>query len=589
MPTGAYTAADLAPTPQQTGAYSQADLAPQQPGLWQRFKGAIGSAQDAFDKAAQTQPVDTSSIGGFARSVGNDLGAGAVRVFTPLAHPVQAAVGMAKMGSAAMGNFGDDLEIAQGIVKPFIQNPSGEAVAAIPQAALALAGMGEAKAPMQAIEDSGGGGGVFRTPPVEGQNYTPTQLRARAAATAYGNASAGTVPQDLAAKTGSILRDTAAHEPEAVAAINGKNPLSAVQADIDLHQAAQARIDQAHETILAPVRNRPVDTSAIQQAVHPSPEQLQGMDPADVNVVNRMQARAANVTTLGGLNKFRQFMNTEDTTLRGNPSYAQTIGTPALVHDMANATREAYYNALQDVTGQDFTGLKRMEGALIKQSAGLQSALPRLSMAEARANAPFDLRNATGDILEGTTRSGAPGLPIISGAATKIGEAVKGTKLAQMQRQLQTFYSDLPAQSTVQMPQGARIAGLLQRGPIEMQPPAGPQWTPSPSPPVYAGSAASRLGRMLPAPPIELPGAVEQSVPAYATDTTAARTGRLLPAQSGAPSILPYNPQMTIGEQQAAMMQYLRRRQQLGLPAKSQPIPLPSSFEQLMSLRNGTQ
>ena len=135
MPTGAYTAADLAPTPQQTGAYSQADLAPQQPGLWQRFKGAIGSAQDAFDKAAQTQPVDTSSIGGFARSVGNDLGAGAVRVFTPLAHPVQAAVGMAKMGSAAMGNFGDDLEIAQGIVKPFIQNPSGEAVAAIPQAA----------------------------------------------------------------------------------------------------------------------------------------------------------------------------------------------------------------------------------------------------------------------------------------------------------------------------------------------------------------------------------------------------------------------------------------------------------------------
>ena len=115
--------------------------------------------------------------------------------------------------------------------------------------------------------------------------------------------------------------------------------------------------------------------------------------------------------------------------------------------------REAYYNALQDVTGQDFTGLKRMEGALIKQSAGLQSALPRLSMAEARANAPFDLRNATGDILEGTTRSGAPGLPIISGAATKIGEAVKGTKLAQMQRQLQTFYSDLPAQSTVHVPQ----------------------------------------------------------------------------------------------------------------------------------------
>lgn len=516
MPTGTYTTSDLAPAPQQIGAYSQADLAPQRDfsrltanpnreGTYavntpqgntlqvpysnvpvvQRLQGfnlapydAKRYAKDfdagggngltaasllsgnspghqAMDQAAQTVPIH--SVG----DVASNLGSGSVRVtMLPIAHPINTAMGALKsaayLGGTAMGvQMPESFNPITPIAEQFAQNPAGEAVAAIPQVALALAGMGAAKSPIGALEDSGGSGGsggVFRTPLVKDQNYTPTQLRARAAATAYGNTSAGTVPQDLAANTGSILRDTAAQTPDAVAAINSKNPLASVQADIDLHHAAQARIDRAHETILDPVRNRPVDTSAIQQAVQPSPEQLQGMDPADVNVVNRMQARAANVTTLGGLNKFRQFMNTEDTTLRGNPSYAQTIGTPALVHDMANAAREAYYNALQDVTGQDFTGLKRMEGALIKQSAGLQSALPRLSMAEARANAPFDWRNTVGDVLEGTTRSGAPGLPIISGAATKIGEAVKGTKLAQMQRQLQTFYSDLPSQSTIQIP-----------------------------------------------------------------------------------------------------------------------------------------
>ena len=211
------------------------------------FLSGNSPGHQAIDQAAQTGP--NNSIAGVA----NNLGAGSVRAtIQPIAHPIDTVKGLAKTALWAGGQVAgvpmpESFNPITPIVQQFVRNPGGEAVAAIPQVALALAGMGEAKAPMQAIEDSGGGGGVFRTPPVEGQNYTPTQLRARARRRPMEMLLPGTVPQDLAAKTGLILRDTAAHEPEAVAAINGKIPSRPpqLQADIDLHQAAQAR-RQAH-------------------------------------------------------------------------------------------------------------------------------------------------------------------------------------------------------------------------------------------------------------------------------------------------------------------------------------------------------
>jgi hypothetical protein len=56
--------------------------------------------------------------------------------------------------------------------------------------------------------------------------------------------------------------------------------------------------------------------------------------------------------------------------------------------------------------------------------------------------------------------------------------------------------------------------------------------------------------------------------------------GHQLPAQSGAPTILPYNPQMTPGEQVAAAMQAARQNPQLALPAsagRGAPTILPTS------------
>lgn len=120
-------------TPQQFTNFVPDDSAetsqpPQQPSIAKAFQGAV-------DKAATTEPVT-----GF-KSVLNNLGAGATRLtLSPLAHPVQFAGGLVKTLAAGMGDQQAKNELVQGMVKPFLENPSGEAVAAVPQAAMALIG-----------------------------------------------------------------------------------------------------------------------------------------------------------------------------------------------------------------------------------------------------------------------------------------------------------------------------------------------------------------------------------------------------------------------------------------------------------------
>ena len=120
----------------------------QRPGLWQQFKNDIGAGQAAVDTAATPPPIDTSSVGGFVRSVGGALGAGATRlVFEPFAHPLDTANGAARLAEAGMGNPAAQREVSTRIASQFLQNPSGEAVAALPAAALATTGLGEGAAP----------------------------------------------------------------------------------------------------------------------------------------------------------------------------------------------------------------------------------------------------------------------------------------------------------------------------------------------------------------------------------------------------------------------------------------------------------
>lgn len=94
----------------------------------------------------------------------------------------------------------------------------------------------------------------------------------------------------------------------------------------------------------------------------------------------------------------------------------------------------------------------------------------------------------------------------------------------------------------------SRYAGLLERGPIQTPPPA------------------------------DTSGSIPYQPPPVDATTRAVRLGRLLPAQTGGPIELPYVPEMTGGEQLAALLHYLRNNKPpKGLPAKSSPIRLPAS------------
>jgi hypothetical protein len=101
----------------------------------------VQSVQQAIDRGAQTEPV--AGVG----SALNDLGAGATRVMlSPIAHPLQTIGSAAQMIGAMIPGSPQMWDVGQKMVAPFVQNPSGEAIAAIPQAAMALAGGGEGAA-----------------------------------------------------------------------------------------------------------------------------------------------------------------------------------------------------------------------------------------------------------------------------------------------------------------------------------------------------------------------------------------------------------------------------------------------------------
>ena len=128
---------DAAPTHPKGDIFDQLPDTPAKspPSLWQRYKNNFEAGQAAIDEAATPPPV--TSVG----STANALGAGATRVvLSPIAHPVRTAEGVGTMLRAAMGDTAAQQEFGQSVVEPFVRNPSGEAVAAIPQAALALAG-----------------------------------------------------------------------------------------------------------------------------------------------------------------------------------------------------------------------------------------------------------------------------------------------------------------------------------------------------------------------------------------------------------------------------------------------------------------
>ena len=101
----------------------------------------IKSAQAAFDRAAT--PDQWNSRPGFMghiQTIGNDLGAGAAALATPIVHPLKTAESMGTLLKAGMGDTGAAWRASSSMAKPFVENPVGSSIAAIPQAALLAAG-----------------------------------------------------------------------------------------------------------------------------------------------------------------------------------------------------------------------------------------------------------------------------------------------------------------------------------------------------------------------------------------------------------------------------------------------------------------
>ncbi len=295
---------------------------------------------------------------------------------------------------------------------------------------------------------------------VPNENFTPIQAKSHAAVIAEGSAAGDTgyIPKDIAQATSTKLRETAAANPNEIQAIQHGSPEDAFAAHQSILQKAKAEIDQRHETALAPVADRPVDMTGVQKAIQPTKYELEGMDPTDAKALTDLQQRAGQIQTLRGLNEFRQQLATEDTTLRNPMAQGKSALYPQSVRNLYGAVRDAYYDALEKATGKDFQADKRLEGNIIQEQRGALSSAPRLTVAEAKEGATLP-RQTFGDIVEGTTRTGQPGIPIIGGVASKFGRAIRGTKLGQIQQHLQRFYSDLPEAPTadVQRP----IAGQL--------------------------------------------------------------------------------------------------------------------------------
>lgn len=121
----------------QGGASGEASTA--SPSLLSQTLHGNAPWQRSIDKAAETEPVTG------VKSALNDLGAGTTRIIaSPVAHPLETIKGLGETLAAGFGNDSARYDLTRKMVEPFLRNPSGETVAAIPQAVMALAGGKEA-------------------------------------------------------------------------------------------------------------------------------------------------------------------------------------------------------------------------------------------------------------------------------------------------------------------------------------------------------------------------------------------------------------------------------------------------------------
>lgn len=367
---------------------------------------------------------------------------------------------------------------------------------------------------------------------VPGENYTPIQHQALSGVLARGTGMGKDYfPKDVATTIASPLRQAAADNPVIANIIHSGAPEDSLAATQHLLDLAKHDIDMQHQTALRPVSGTPVDMKPVQDAVS-FPSSLKDFAPDDAAAVSDLKARLGNVKTLGGMNDLRMYLNRElAPEFRKNAVAAGRSGAvDSAMSDALSATREHYYDQLEKATGQDFSGLKRTEGGLIKAQEALGNAAPQLASKEALAGEPKGVAATAADALQGgRTIARGP----VSGTANMVAEKIlKQTPLKPVQEGLQRFFSNLPEPTKPGAPPVSRFTqapALLPAGQPQVLPklPANAGIGPvdnGTAPPRATGFNVSPAGEVRPGP----------TPPASpATVTPAPAQTRALPAQAG--------------------------------------------------------
>ena len=480
----------------------------------------VQTAQRAFDAAAQTEPINTSNAGAFAGSVANNLGAGATRVFSPIAHPVDTVVGLAKtaggLAAASQGNPYPLAETLTPVAQQIAKNPGGEAIAAIPQVAMAL--VGGAKAPAmaedaaQAIAPKLGEVGNPVTGLKNMMAGPPEAQMTKALQPAKNNISFGA---DL--KT--ALPQMKAAEQQLGKPIEGFDDAAqaAILAKKNVWQHVQARLQGAGQ------QGATIDGNPIADAMMSSIDKRMGIQ--NPGLTAKIQSIADTYRRPLDVNEAEDFIQSNNKELTGyyaknKVSQQAAEADPEIAAKVAegNALRSALYDKLDSLSGPGVAQLKKTYGAL----SNVQKELTAQQIVYAR-KAPANLGEQMGYLQ--------------AGAKALTGDVVGAAKDIAVRR----FLSDLNDKNSMITRSFANVK------------PAGP--FPAPSNPRFAG--------LLPRGAIQTPqadasGAVSGAIPpTFNATTRAQRLGLLLPEKAGG-NVLPYYPQMTADEQAVSRLHYLR-------------------------------
>lgn len=500
----------------------------------------------------------------------------------PLAHPIDqiASYGGFKNPAEQGGpiqSIVNNPDKGAGVADALAQVGTGLALGKAFEAAPEIATAARNSAPVKYVA------GKISPEVVAGQNYTPSHAEAFegaiAPATAMGK---NFIPQNVSAEALSPIRDTAARMTQGTpveqgvvkaATASGTKPLDRIGAYQNIVQRSLSDLEAQHAPALAQYADMPVDTSSIVNRLQSLKSPT--MKPADISAIDELIAQTKGATNLGDLNRFRSELNTST-----SPEYRQSqvqagrSGLSAQAEsDLTGWVRDAYYDNLQQATGQDFAPLKRQEANLITTQEALQNLTSPLSKAQATFNAPTTLREKAGNFANVVKD------PKTTVTQTFLRESPAAKTSFLLKRSLNNLPEPVPSNSSTapqpvqDLPQqpmlGKGQSPTIQGTPVDPFPPSGPPRLGNPQGtlpgPVTLRGLPSRYT------PPRLPASTDGFVPSPASpppsfNSDTARM-RVQPTQFNQPEPAPSRGPIAVTPSGEA-----------ALPAKGLPAPTPATI-----------